>query len=41
MLNFEGVKVSPDFSTTDLDYADDVALLGKSVGEALKMLLKV
>jgi hypothetical protein len=28
MLNFEGVKVSPDFSITDLDYVDDVALLG-------------
>jgi hypothetical protein len=41
MLNFEGVEVSPDFSITDLDYADDVALLGKSVGEAQKMLLKV
>ena len=40
-LNFEGVKVSLDISTTDLDYADDVALLGESVGEAQNILLKV
>ena len=37
MLNFEEVKVSPDFSFFDLDYANDVALLG----ETQTLLLKV
>jgi len=41
MLNFKGVKVSSDFSTTDLDYADDFDLLGESIGEAQNVLLNV
>ena len=28
MLNIEGIKVSPDFNTTDLEYVEDGTLLG-------------
>jgi hypothetical protein len=41
ILSFEEVKVSPDFSTNHIDFADDAALLGKSVCEAQTMLRKV
>lgn len=33
MNSLTGVRVGPNFSTTDLDFADDVAILGESYTE--------
>ena len=35
---YKGVAVSPSFSVTDLDYADDVDMLAESVAEAQAMI---